>query len=144
MGYIHSVSEMQKRSKGIVKIGDTIFIDGSPFVECAKCGVPIKLAESKKITVGYWPRKEAEYITNETTGEWELKEDTPKPPKLRKAHGCVECSNIQLQEQADNNWVAKRGGKQFTAFFETKECDGNTKTTLNPGRFPIEKRKEYK
>jgi hypothetical protein len=148
MAYLMPVSQMLNRSRGTVKIGDTLFVDGSPHVECGFCGVAIKLHDSRKITIGYWPPKEEILTINPVTNVATI-EAVKKPPVLKKAHGCADCFNRQDTEQRIENLrklQPTKDGKEDrhkTIFYMKGEAIGGP-SGLTPGELPAVRKKEWK
>jgi hypothetical protein len=72
---IMPVSHIKGKVDETVKIGDTLFVNGVPHVECYHCKTPIRRfqiverggnmkADNYKITIGHWQRKD-EYFVDE-------------------------------------------------------------------------------
>ncbi len=123
--------------RGTQKIGNTIFIDGSPHVECAHCGIPVKLHDSRKIVIGYWQKKEESLVIDPITNEGRI-EIQHKPPVLKSTHGCAACSNRQLQEQQNQ----KGSRKPIIVFYNLNDCIGN-KNGLTAGDLPRIRKKSW-
>lgn len=126
------VSQIRNRQQGTVKIGDTLFVNGSPHVECTRCGKPIKLTDSHKITIGRWHRDIK--LEPDTYGTLHQVEEVKLI--LRSVHGCSECWDLQDQEkQQAKRLAAMPNQKLKVVFFPMNECDGRS-AGLTPGQLP--------
>lgn len=116
---LFTVSEVKAWSKGTFKAGDTLFVDGVPHVQCARCGAISKASEGQRnvvkaqgghttkygkrdarmvatvkpymITVGYWVKDE----TIETDAEGHMLVKVKWYPKLSQRPGCFDCWHAQ-------------------------------------------------
>ncbi len=137
MAYLMPVSQMLNRHRGVERIGDTLFIDGSPHVECQHCGIPIKLHDSRKIVIGYWPPKEQAIVVDASTNIAAV-EVVHRPPILKSVHGCADCANEQNMQQQ-----AQRGSsKPLIVFYHMKECVG-ARNGLTAGKLPEIRKKTW-
>jgi hypothetical protein len=105
-------------------IGDTLFIDGTPYTVCGRCELPIKSSDgnheirirngrkvreikSYKILMG--KIRKIEEITTDDQGhpvireKWEL--------KLFSKPGCFDCWTIQDRDRQAEGMAAKREGR---------------------------------
>ena len=125
MGYLTPVSQFNQ-SKGTVKIGDTLFVDGTPYTVCGRCELPIKkftygevethsatykdrqtyksggstqrVLKEYRIFLGFW--KESEESTFDSKG---VESITIKwIPIIHSKSGCFDCWNEQEQERQRN------------------------------------------
>ncbi len=159
MGYLMPVSEMKNRHRGVERIGDTLFVDGSPHVECARCGIPIKLHDSRKIMVGRWPKSEDKVVIDSDTNEMHIESQRaqpkpyagikPKPnngnrlPIIKSVAGCFDCWNLQqtemLREQTRQLLPEE---KRKIIFYPMAECEGK-RNGLTAGKLPEIRKKTW-
>lgn len=133
MADLLTVSQVINRSKGSVMIGDTLFIDGSPYKACGNCEKPIKQygdnahikvvngrksreAQGYKITMGLYHDVE-EYSINP---DGLLVVEVKRRARLWQVPGCFDCWNFQDQAKRDKIVIEARGGKVSLVFYDVR------------------------
>ena len=96
------VSQITKRDRSTVVIGDTIFVDGSPHNVCTVCGMPVRQYDMKKVTIlRYWHREDVLGNVKLENGNLVQQVETKYRPILYSAPSCFDCWNSQdLQRQS--------------------------------------------
>lgn len=114
---IHTVNEVKAWHKGTEQIGDTLFVDGTPYISCGVCHIPIRKVDAFSgrqhvvaahdvrykelkpymVTVGYWIPEDSTEFSHElqmfiSIRKWK--------PILRQVNSCFPCWDKQEQEKA--------------------------------------------
>lgn len=139
-------------TKGTQKIGDTLFVDGVPFIECAHCGMLIKkyaygevkasrgkshreLKEYKISILIRWKELEEDDFSRDEKGRLITVQGNLIPvirlkriPVLIQRAGCFDCWNVQYQQKQQIN--------PGIVAFNVKDCRGQE---FNPENIKKEK-----
>lgn len=145
-----SVSAFRAYPSGSVKIGDTLFVDGSPYISCSICQMVVKLSDgqsvqaytglktkmwdgslrsmkqriikSYKVLKGFWLRR-----WESTVGADGVEDRTVKIiPIVRLVPACLTCWQRQEDQKALAYQVASRAGEEPRIVFygmDTKPID---------------------
>ncbi len=115
MGYLAPVSEVKQWHKGWKVIGDTVFIDGSPHIYCAICGILEKKFNGAVHVAVSGGRKQKQIVSYKVmVGKWIFTQDTiwdkdgfPSiqskcMPSIHQEPACFKCWEVQQQRKAAN------------------------------------------
>lgn len=134
---IHTISEVKAWAKGTEQIGDTLFVDGSPYIGCGICKLPIrqvdvfngtkhvKVANGVKrvefkpymVLVGHWLRLPDEVVMIKGV----LTAVKQSKPMLHSVQACFSCWNNQQDEKARSNRLV---------FYDDRKLDKPTPKAL--------------
>lgn len=147
---IHTVKEVKDWTKGTTKIGDTIFKDGTPYISCGICSIPLKQVdafngikhvkvsngrkigtiESYKVTVGHW--------LHDTETIWDEKEKCHivkhiHTPVIRQVPACFGCWQSQQDARAAKNAKMNDGRNDHLVLYPDKDLPKQEKRALFNG-----------
>lgn len=135
---IHNVSTVKQWTKGVIKIGDTLFIDGSPWISCGVCDIPIRKVdafngtkhtvvskgkkqqtiEQYKVMVGYWLYEEDEvYVDKDGQSIFRRK----SKPILHSVPSCFDCWQKLQDMKAAKNKKMNDGRTDHLVFYPSKD-----------------------
>jgi hypothetical protein len=81
---------------------ETIWADGTPYLSCGHCHLPITLQEglARRIYIGYWGHRDVVGKFDPSIPGWPTLEKAM--PKIHQAPGCFDCHRQQQDEKYRN------------------------------------------
>lgn len=145
---IHKISEVKGWSKGTIKIGDVTYVDGTPYISCGICNLPIKKVDAfsgtkhviisngrkqvqlqeYKVTVGYWVKE-----GDTECRDGELVSITKHTPIVHSRISCFLCWNKQQDMIArDKADALKENRPPRFIFYSIREAAERPKKPRSP------------